>query len=186
VQKKRLWSFALSRFIQVKVTTRVLRTIDKCGGLDEYLLGEKSARIKELGIKGWELRWRIMQTKWWAKRVRMEKEAMGITQYDRLMERDMAMEEAERAEQRAEAGLEPIALGEEEGEEALQMGRNGEMVNGEQLQRQIEEYDQEADREELTLEQEESESDEKPTRRERKSDHFYQEEPASMGPRATL
>lgn len=42
------------------MATRVLRTIDKCGGLDEYLLGEGKGRIKELGMEGWRLRWRIM------------------------------------------------------------------------------------------------------------------------------
>ena len=40
----------------------MLRTIDKCGGLDGYLLGNKAQRIKELGVKGWELRWRVMQS----------------------------------------------------------------------------------------------------------------------------
>lgn len=42
------------------MATRVLRTIDKCGGLDEYLLGEGKGRIKELGMEGWRLRWKIM------------------------------------------------------------------------------------------------------------------------------
>ena len=40
----------------------MLRTIDKCGGLDNYLLGNKAQRVKELGLKGWELRWRVMQS----------------------------------------------------------------------------------------------------------------------------
>lgn len=62
VVRKRLWSHALGRSVQIKVQTRVLRTIDKVGGLDEYLLGEKEGRIKELGMTGWWLRWAIMQT----------------------------------------------------------------------------------------------------------------------------
>lgn len=62
VQSKRLFSKALGKYVQLRVTTRVLRTIDKVGGLDEYLLGEKEARIKELGESGWWLRWAIMQT----------------------------------------------------------------------------------------------------------------------------
>lgn len=41
---------------------RVLRTIDKVGGLDNYLLGDKPARVKELGPWGWKLRWRIMRS----------------------------------------------------------------------------------------------------------------------------
>ncbi|KAK3071805.1 hypothetical protein LTR53_007976 [Teratosphaeriaceae sp. CCFEE 6253] len=48
VLTRKLYSKALERPVQVRVTTRVLRTIDKLGGLDEYLLGEKEARIREL------------------------------------------------------------------------------------------------------------------------------------------
>ncbi|KAF2405652.1 hypothetical protein EJ06DRAFT_468498 [Trichodelitschia bisporula] len=62
VQRKCLFSAALDRMVRVKVTTRALRTIDKCGGLDQYLLGNTRARIVEMGVKGWKLRWRIMQT----------------------------------------------------------------------------------------------------------------------------
>ncbi len=51
---------------------RVLRTMDKVGGLDEYLMGEKPARIKELGVEGWRLRWMVMR-----RRVRGQKEAVG-------------------------------------------------------------------------------------------------------------
>ena len=78
VQRKRLWSDSLRSFIKVRVTTRVLRTIDKCGGLDEYLLGEKAARIKDLGVGGWKLRWRIMQTDRIKERFRKEREAAGL------------------------------------------------------------------------------------------------------------
>ncbi|KAI9361042.1 ribosomal L28 family-domain-containing protein [Pilaira anomala] len=38
VQNKNLYSESLSAFVEVKVTTAVLRTIDKKGGLDKYLL----------------------------------------------------------------------------------------------------------------------------------------------------
>ncbi|CAI5531397.1 unnamed protein product [Closterium sp. Naga37s-1] len=38
VQYKRLYSFALDKFIQFRVTTYALRCIDKVGGIDEYLL----------------------------------------------------------------------------------------------------------------------------------------------------
>jgi large subunit ribosomal protein L28 len=62
VQRHRFYSEALETSIQMKVTTRVMRTIDKVGGLDNYLLGEKPARIKVLGPKGWLLRWKLMQT----------------------------------------------------------------------------------------------------------------------------
>lgn len=78
VQNKRLWSKALNRMIQVRVTTRVLRTIDKLGGLDEYLLGEKEARIRELGESGWFLRWAIIQTPKIQERFRKERKALGL------------------------------------------------------------------------------------------------------------
>jgi large subunit ribosomal protein L28 len=47
--------------------------------LDEYLLGEKEARIKELGESGWWLRWAIMQTPSVKKRFKEERKALGIT-----------------------------------------------------------------------------------------------------------
>ena len=56
----------------------MLRTIDKCGGLDEYLLGEKAARVKDLGVAGWKLRWRIMQTEKVKERFRAERETAGL------------------------------------------------------------------------------------------------------------
>lgn len=62
----------------MKVQARVLRTIDKCGGLDEYLLGEKAGRIKELGVEGWRLRWLVMRTGKVRRRVKGQKEAMGL------------------------------------------------------------------------------------------------------------
>jgi large subunit ribosomal protein L28 len=78
VQKRRLWSEALGVRIQTRVTTRVLRTIDKCGGIDEYLLGEKAARIAELGPWGWKLRWRLMQSPAVQERFRKQREAFGL------------------------------------------------------------------------------------------------------------
>lgn len=79
VQRKRLWSVSLNRFVRTRVTTRVLRTIDKVGGLDEYLLGETAARIKELGPGGWALRWRIMRTDSVRARYAEQRRAMGLT-----------------------------------------------------------------------------------------------------------
>ncbi|KAG9244018.1 ribosomal L28 family-domain-containing protein [Calycina marina] len=78
VHSKRLYSEALGGFIKIRVTTKVLRTVDKVGGLDEYLLGEKAGRIKELGMGGWKLRWRIMQTEVVRERFRRQREAMGL------------------------------------------------------------------------------------------------------------
>lgn len=56
----------------------MLRTIDKAGGLDEYLLGEKTQRLKELGMGGWKLRWRIMQTDTVKERFRLQREKLGL------------------------------------------------------------------------------------------------------------
>lgn len=57
---------------------RVLRTMDKCGGLDEYLLGEKPGRVKELGVEGWRLRWLVMRTGKVRRRFEKEREALGL------------------------------------------------------------------------------------------------------------
>lgn len=46
--------------------------------MDEYLIKDKAGRIKELGMKGWELRWRVMNTPWWRNRCRNELEKMGM------------------------------------------------------------------------------------------------------------
>lgn len=78
VHLKRLWSEALNGYIRLRATTRVLRTVDKVGGLDEYLLGDKAARIKELGMGGWKLRWRIMQTEAVKERFRKQRELLGL------------------------------------------------------------------------------------------------------------
>ncbi|CAK7227424.1 hypothetical protein SBRCBS47491_006564 [Sporothrix bragantina] len=78
IQEKRLHSESLGVAIRTRVNTRVLRTIDKVGGLDEYLLGSKPARIAELGPWGWRLRWRIMQTPAVQERFRAERVALGL------------------------------------------------------------------------------------------------------------
>ncbi|EKG11156.1 Ribosomal protein L28 [Macrophomina phaseolina MS6] len=105
IQYKNLFSRALNRPVRVRVSTRVLRTIDKVGGLDEYLLGEKSARIKELGMGGWLLRWRIMQTDVVRKRFAKQREELGLppeTLFEEAAARGMdgeVVSEAELAEQ---------------------------------------------------------------------------------------
>ncbi|KAG6990914.1 50S ribosomal protein l24 [Physcia stellaris] len=78
VHSKRLWSDALSRFVRVRVQARVLRTIDKVGGLDEYLLGDTPGRIKELGPAGWALRWRLLGTERVRGRYRAERRRLGL------------------------------------------------------------------------------------------------------------
>ncbi|EJS44159.1 mrpl24p [Saccharomyces arboricola H-6] len=63
IVKKGLWSETLNRKISIKMTAKVLKTISKEGGIDNYLTKEKSARIKELGPTGWKLRYRILKRK---------------------------------------------------------------------------------------------------------------------------
>lgn len=46
--------------------------------MDEYLIKDKAGRIKELGMKGWELRWRVMNSPWWRNRCKRELEKMGM------------------------------------------------------------------------------------------------------------
>lgn len=64
--------------MRTRVQARVLRTIDKVGGLDEYLLGDKPGRIKELGPGGWALRWRVMGTESVRERFREERRRLGL------------------------------------------------------------------------------------------------------------
>ncbi|OCL12523.1 hypothetical protein AOQ84DRAFT_352492 [Glonium stellatum] len=76
---KSLYSVALRKKIKIRVSSRVLRTIDKVGGLDEYVLGEKEARIKELGPQGWKLRWRIMSQQAVKERFRIQAAELGLS-----------------------------------------------------------------------------------------------------------
>ncbi|KAL8646411.1 MAG: hypothetical protein Q9226_006867 [Calogaya cf. arnoldii] len=78
IHDKRLWSVALGKYVQVRVQARVLRTIDKAGGLDEYLLGESPARIKELGMEGWKMRWRLLQDRGVKERLRRRRVELGL------------------------------------------------------------------------------------------------------------
>ena len=62
VRLETIRSEALQRKLTIRITASCMRTIKKCGGLDQYLLGEKPARIKELGLFGWKLRWKVMNS----------------------------------------------------------------------------------------------------------------------------
>lgn len=108
VKRKALFSKALNKRIRVRVSTRVLRTIDKVGGLDEYLLGEKSMRIKELGMEGWRLRCMIIGTKTVQDRFNAQRKALGLPEVDyaalaletaqlppELMDMGMSLEDSE-------------------------------------------------------------------------------------------
>ncbi|KAF9352375.1 39S ribosomal protein L24, mitochondrial [Mortierella sp. NVP85] len=58
VQTKRLFSETLNEWIRLNVTTSVIRTVDKKGGLDRYLL---DTRPDLLGEKGVELRGKVVE-----------------------------------------------------------------------------------------------------------------------------
>ena len=75
---KRLWSPALGAFVRTRLTAGVLRTIDKLGGIDNYLLGTKARRVKELGPAGWRLRWKVMQSPAVQARWAAERAALGL------------------------------------------------------------------------------------------------------------
>lgn len=78
MHSKALYSIALKKRIKLRVHARVLRTIDKEGGLDEYILGGKESRIKELGPEGWRLKWLLLQRPEIKERLKAEAVAMGI------------------------------------------------------------------------------------------------------------
>ena len=80
VLHKALYSLALRKKVKLRVTARVLRTIDKVGGLDEYLLGDNLARIKELGETGWKLRWVLLQKPAIQERMRVQARALGFNE----------------------------------------------------------------------------------------------------------
>lgn len=113
--------------MRVKVQARVLRTIDKVGGLDEYLLGDKPGRIKELGPGGWALRWRLMGTERVRERYREDRRRLGLP--------------------------EEGTMG------GFNVGRDGGMVSKEQLEGEMDAFDQELDEVEERAEEEGEDGD---------------------------
>jgi len=102
----------------------VLRTVDKVGGLDEYLLGEKASRIKELGMGGWKLRWRIMQTESVKERFRKQRELLGLPPKEEVLLGSDGMvatqQQVEDEIQQFDQGLrngKDVGVGEQEAEE---------------------------------------------------------------------
>lgn len=78
VRMETIRSEALDRELTIRITARCMRTIRKCGGLDGYLLGDKPARIKELGLFGWRLRWKILHTPKVQAELAQERERLGL------------------------------------------------------------------------------------------------------------
>ncbi|SPJ82201.1 related to ribosomal protein of the large subunit, mitochondrial [Fusarium torulosum] len=69
---------AINANVKTRLTLRVLKTIRREGGLQEYLLKSKPARIKELGPGGWNLRWLLMQSQAIQKKFNEERIALGM------------------------------------------------------------------------------------------------------------
>lgn len=63
VHVKSFYLPALDANIKTRLTLRVLKTIRREGGLQEYLLKSKPARLKELGPGGWNMRWLLLQSR---------------------------------------------------------------------------------------------------------------------------
>ncbi|KAI1611764.1 hypothetical protein EDD37DRAFT_650474 [Exophiala viscosa] len=77
-------SETLDADFKLPVTARVLRTIRKCGGLDNYVLGTKPARIKELGLLGWKLRWLVMTSPKMLAKHEQERRELGLPESNSL------------------------------------------------------------------------------------------------------
>ncbi|KAG9016059.1 39S ribosomal protein L24, mitochondrial [Tulasnella sp. 427] len=60
VQSKRLYSEILGTTMKTKITTRALKTIDKYGGIDGYLM---NAKISSLGDAGLRMREQLLDAK---------------------------------------------------------------------------------------------------------------------------
>ena len=80
VLQKALYSVTLKKKIKLRITSNVMKTIDREGGLDEYLLKQSEKRIKELGPLGWALRWTLLQRPSVIRRMREEAAALGLSQ----------------------------------------------------------------------------------------------------------
>ncbi|PON25984.1 hypothetical protein TGAM01_v204929 [Trichoderma gamsii] len=69
---------SLGARIKPRLTLRVLKTIRREGGIENYLLKSKPARLKELGPGGWNLRWLLMQSRGVQQRFNDERVALGL------------------------------------------------------------------------------------------------------------
>ena len=78
VRLETIRSEALGGDLTIRITASCMRTIRKCGGLDQYLLGDKPARIKELGLFGWKLRWKVMKSPAMQKKFAEERTKFGL------------------------------------------------------------------------------------------------------------
>ncbi|RDA92257.1 hypothetical protein CP533_5737 [Ophiocordyceps camponoti-saundersi (nom. inval.)] len=78
VHVKIMKSEALDVRIRLRLTLRVLKTIRREGGIDNYLLKTKPRRLEELGPCGWGLRWLLMLTQKVQQRFNEERVKLGL------------------------------------------------------------------------------------------------------------
>lgn len=78
VRRQKVWSEALGEHLRIKVTREAMRSIYKEGGLDNYLMSDKNGRIKDLGMFGWELRYKVMQTPAIQEKLQAERKRLGL------------------------------------------------------------------------------------------------------------
>ncbi|KAJ5585545.1 54S ribosomal protein L24 [Penicillium hispanicum] len=78
VRRKKMWSEALGEHLYIKMTRRALRTIQMEGGLDNYLLSDRPSRIKELGVFGWELRYKVIQSPAIQEQFKQERQRLNL------------------------------------------------------------------------------------------------------------
>jgi large subunit ribosomal protein L28 len=84
VRFEKIRSEALGKVLKIPIRARVMRTIRKCGGLDQYLIGDKPARIKELGLLGWKLRYLVMKSPKMQEEFKLERRRLGLPEEDPL------------------------------------------------------------------------------------------------------
>jgi large subunit ribosomal protein L28 len=78
VHVKRFALPSVGASVKTRLTLRVLKTIRREGGLEEYLLKSKPQRVKDLGPGGWNLRWLIMQSRPVQERFNKERVELGL------------------------------------------------------------------------------------------------------------
>ena len=78
VHVKVYYSEALGAKVKTRLTMRVLKSIKREGGLENYILKDKPARVKELGPGGWNLRWLLMQSRAVQERLNEERVRLGL------------------------------------------------------------------------------------------------------------
>jgi large subunit ribosomal protein L28 len=124
VLHKSLYSVALKKKIKLRITAKVLKTMDREGGLDRYLLRDNESRVKELGPLGWALRWTLMQKPEIRDEMRAKAAALGIDQatIDAQWPTEQMLAEQKRSTRELVKASELIPEEYEEGVEDVEVG----------------------------------------------------------------